>query len=86
MLLEIVEDQTELHVVFINEVEAFEPRLLAIHKLTCTGNFLSGNRTTGGMRGVIARRSEIEEERIIFFMGSAEELETSLVELRADLV
>ena len=86
MLLEIVEDEAELHVVFVNEVEAFEPRLLAIHELTRAGNFLSGNLITGGMRGVIARGSEIEEERITFFMSFAEELKTSLVELWADLV
>ena len=86
MLLEIVEDEADLHVVFVNEVEAFEPRLLAIHELTCAGNFLSGNLITGCVWRVITRGSEIEEERITFFMSSAEELETSLVELRADLV
>ena len=84
MSLEIVEYQTELDIVFVDEVKAFETGLLSTHKLTRTGNFLSGNGNAGGMRGVIARGSEIEEERIAFFMCSAEEFETSSVELRTD--
>ena len=86
MSLEIVEYQTELDIVFVDEVKALETGLLSTHKLARTGNFLSGNGNTGCVWRMITRGSEIQEERITFFMGFAEEFETSLVELRADLV
>ena len=84
MSLEIVEYQTELDIVFVDEVKAFETGLLSTHKLARAGNFLSGNGKAGCVWRVITRGSEIEEERIAFFMCSAEEFETSSVELRAD--